>query len=139
MRSKRVPWSTLTNSASQALRSSSSEVERSSDAATALGASTCFLQYLMTLERILLVTFGSGMPLSAQSSSIWWALSGTASSDFELCPWVGVADGGGGGDEMGKGGARGLSPTVLVGAGLWVVPLSRSHLSLSATPSEEMK
>jgi hypothetical protein len=47
---------------------------------------------------------------------------------------------GGGGDEMGKGGAGcGLSPTVLVGAGFWVVPLSRSHLSLSAKPSEEMK
>jgi hypothetical protein len=33
----------------------------------------------------------------------------------------------------------GLSPTMLVGVGLWVVPLSRSHLSLLATPSEEMK
>jgi hypothetical protein len=32
-----------------------------------------------------------------------------------------------------------LSPTVLVGVGLWVVPLSRSHVSLSATPSKEMK
>ncbi|KAL6989127.1 hypothetical protein U1Q18_014878 [Sarracenia purpurea var. burkii] len=64
MRSKRVPWSTLTNSASKVLSSSSAVL--SSD----LGVSTCFLQYLMTLAKILLMTFGNGMLVSAQVSSI---------------------------------------------------------------------
>ena len=87
MRSKKVAWTTLTKSASQALRSSSpAEEARSSD----LGASTCFLQYSMTLERILLVTFGRGIPLSAQSSSIMclivWDSRATASSTSKVSP-----------------------------------------------------
>lgn len=64
MRSNKVPWSTLTKSASKLFNSSS--LALSSD----LGVSTCFLQYSMTLARILLVTLGRGMEVSAQSSSI---------------------------------------------------------------------
>ncbi|PON93938.1 hypothetical protein TorRG33x02_103280 [Trema orientale] len=87
MRSKRVAWSTLTKSASQTLRSSSAVAEaRSSD----LGASTCFLQYSMTLDKILLVTLGRGIPLSAQSSSIMCLMvcdsRATASSTSKVSP-----------------------------------------------------
>ena len=88
MRSKRVFWSTLTNSASQALSSSSEEDRSSEDLAAA--ASTCFLQYSMTLERILPVTLGSGMALSAQSSSIMCLMvcdsNATASSTSKVSP-----------------------------------------------------
>ncbi|KAK3410502.1 hypothetical protein EUGRSUZ_J02475 [Eucalyptus grandis] len=76
MRSKRVAWSTLTNSASQALRSSS--VVRSSG----LADSTCFLQYSMTFARIRLVTLGSGISPSAQSSSIMCLM---------ICDWTATA------------------------------------------------
>ena len=58
MRSKRVAWSTLTKSASQALSSSLTACS------SALGVSTCFLQYSITFARILLVTFGNGIALS---------------------------------------------------------------------------
>ncbi|KAK3413769.1 hypothetical protein EUGRSUZ_I02320 [Eucalyptus grandis] len=64
IRSHRVAWSTLTNSASQALRSSS--LTRSS----AVADSTCFLQYSITMPRILLFTLGSGIASSVQQSSI---------------------------------------------------------------------
>lgn len=64
MRSKRVAWSTFTKSASQLLSSSSA------DRSSVLGASTCLLQYSITFAKILLVTLGNGIPLSAQSSSI---------------------------------------------------------------------
>jgi len=84
MRSKSVAWSTLTKSASQALRSSSEGLS------SGLAASTCFLQYSITLARILLVTFGRGMPLSAQSSSIMCFMvcdsSATASSTSNASP-----------------------------------------------------
>ena len=86
MRSKRVAWSTLTNSRSQFLSSSSAEATRSS----AFGVSTCFLQYSMTFDKILLVTFGRGIPLSAQSSSIMcfivWDSNATASSTSKVSP-----------------------------------------------------
>lgn len=65
MRSNRVFWSTLTKSASQFLRSSS----RALSSFFSPRASTCFLQYSMTFERIVLVTFGNGITVSAQSSS----------------------------------------------------------------------
>lgn len=64
MRWNRVATSTLTNSASQALRLSSAL--RSSD----LELSTCILQYSITIARIPLVTFGRGMAPSEKPSSI---------------------------------------------------------------------
>lgn len=86
IRSKRVAWSTLTKSASQALSSSSTEEPRSSG----FGASTCFLQYSMTFDKILLVTLGKGIPLSAQSSSIMCLIvcdsKATASSTSNVSP-----------------------------------------------------
>ena len=82
MRSKSVAWSTLTNSASQSLRSSS--------AAGAAEESEWRLQYSMTLERILLVTLGKGIPLSAHSSSTMCLIvcdcSATASSTSNDAP-----------------------------------------------------
>jgi hypothetical protein len=85
MRSKRVAWSTLTKSASQFLRSSPEAAvvgaelllapESSAPAlAAAAAAWTCLLQYSITLDRIFELTLGSGMPLSAQSSSIMWRM-----------------------------------------------------------------
>ena len=84
MRSKSVAWSTLTKSASQALSSSSLGFS------SAQLASTCFLQYSITLARILLVTLGRGIPLSAQLSSIMclivWDSTATASSTSKASP-----------------------------------------------------
>ena len=86
MRSNKVAWSTLTNSLSQVLRSSSTEPVRSSG----LGDSTCFLQYSITLDKILLLTLGRGIPLSAQSSSIMCLIvcdsKATASSTSKISP-----------------------------------------------------
>ncbi|KAG5526820.1 hypothetical protein RHGRI_032927 [Rhododendron griersonianum] len=85
MRSKRTAWSTLTNSVSNVLSSSSTAL--SSDLAA---DSTCLLQYSMTLARILLVTLGRGMLVSAQLSSIMCLMvcdsTATASSTSKVSP-----------------------------------------------------
>ncbi|KAG5547665.1 hypothetical protein RHGRI_013382 [Rhododendron griersonianum] len=92
MRSKSTPWSTSTNLASHFLRASSlaASLSTSSAALPAPEASTCFLQYSMTLARILLVTLGRGMVLSAQSSSIMclmvWDSRATVSSTSKVSP-----------------------------------------------------
>lgn len=93
MRSNKVAWSTLTKSASQVLSSSSAILEEVSSAdleEAAAAASTCFLQYSITLERILLVTLGRGMPFPAQSSSIMclivWDSMATVSSTSKTSP-----------------------------------------------------
>ena len=66
--SKSVLWSkTLTNSVSQVLRSSSLVLDLVSPSLAL--ASTCFLQYSMTLAKILPVTFGSGMTNSSSKSA----------------------------------------------------------------------
>lgn len=87
MRSNRVAWSTFTNSVSQVLRSSSAALLLRS---SPFGVSTCFLQYSITFARILLVTFGNGIPLSAQSSSTMCLIvcdsSATASSTSNDSP-----------------------------------------------------
>jgi len=87
MRSKRVFLSTLTNSASQLFINSSFPVIVASLSAS---ASTCFLQYSITLARILLVTLGNGMSFSAQSSSIICLMvcdsTATASSTTNVSP-----------------------------------------------------
>lgn len=88
MRSKRVAWSTLTNSASQDLRSLSSEAPAEAEAEEE--ASEWRLQYSMTLERILLVTLGKGMALSSETSSTMCFIvcdcSATASSTSKDSP-----------------------------------------------------
>jgi hypothetical protein len=60
MRSKRVAWSTLTKSVSKVLSSVSTALELMSGSGPAAHARvwTCFLQYSMTLERILALTLG---------------------------------------------------------------------------------
>ena len=57
MRSKSVPWSTLSNSMSQNLRY-----------ALELSASTCFVQYSITFAKTLLVTFGKGFQCHQNNS-----------------------------------------------------------------------
>jgi hypothetical protein len=70
MRSKRVECSTLTKSASKILSSSSADLLVVPAASPGPVGSACLLQYSMTLTRMWEVTLGSGMPLSAQPSSI---------------------------------------------------------------------
>jgi hypothetical protein len=60
MSSKRVAWSTLTNSVSKALVSSSEVSD--------FLAPTWYLQYSITLARIFELTFGSGMAASVPVS-----------------------------------------------------------------------
>ena len=60
MRGKRVFWSMSMNSASQVLSASDSDSDDS----------TCFLQYSITRARVSLLTLGTGITLSTQSSSI---------------------------------------------------------------------
>ena len=68
MSSNSVLWSkTLTNSVSQVLRSSSLVLDLVSPSLAL--ASTCFLQYSMTLAKILPVTFGNGMTNSSSRSA----------------------------------------------------------------------
>lgn len=67
IRSNKVAWSTLTNSASQALTSSSDVAGLSSDD---FWLSTWYLQYSITFAKILLETFGNGIGWSMPVSSI---------------------------------------------------------------------